>query len=99
MPRLRKKPTRWKTFNVDDLIMLILYIKNTCFFCRKVLEFATAHQINLTVREIYSDPKIMAELIERGGHRQVPYLIDEHRGVNMYESDDIINYLKENYDH
>ena len=34
---------------------------------------------------------------ETGGKAQFPYLIDENTGVKMYESDDIIEYLYENY--
>ena len=35
------------------------------------------------------------ELMEKGGKRQVPFLIDEEKGISMYESDDIIKYLEE----
>ena len=35
-----------------------------------------------------------AELIARGGKRQTPYLVDTKNGVEMYESNDIINYLR-----
>lgn len=77
--------------------MLTLYIKNTCFYCRDVLDFAASSHIDLTTKEVYSDPKVMAELIEKGGKRQVPYLTDEAHGVSLYESADIIKYLKENY--
>ena len=33
-------------------------------------------------------------LIKIGGKRQVPFLVDNERNVQMYESDDIIEYLK-----
>ena len=35
------------------------------------------------------------ELMEKGGKRQVPFLVDEENGVSMYESDDICRYLEE----
>lgn len=35
------------------------------------------------------------ELLRLGGKIQVPYLVDEKRGVRMYESGDIIRYLQE----
>ena len=33
-------------------------------------------------------------LIQIGGKRQVPFLIDTERNIQMYESKDIIEYLK-----
>ncbi len=77
--------------------MLTLYYKTTCPFCHKVMDFAAANNIELQLKDIYSDPVIMEDLIERGGKRQVPYLVDADRGVEMYESDDIVNYLRENH--
>lgn len=79
--------------------MLILYTKQTCAYCHKVRNFAVTTGITLEQKDIYADPSIMTELIERGGKRQVPYLVDERAGVEMYESDDIVNYLKMNYVH
>ena len=35
--------------------------------------------------------------MEKGGKRQVPFLVDDERGVSMYESADIIAYVKEHY--
>lgn len=33
-------------------------------------------------------------LIKMGGKRQVPFLVDTDRNIQMYESNDIIEYLK-----
>ena len=33
-------------------------------------------------------------LIQLGGKRQVPFLVDRDRNIQMYESDDIIEYAK-----
>lgn len=79
--------------------MLILYDKSTCPFCHKVLRFTERANIKLEIRDIYSDPKIMEDLIARGGKRQVPYLVDEEKNVEMYESEDIIEYLQNTYVH
>ncbi len=38
-----------------------------------------------------------AELLERGGRMQVPYLVDPNTGVEMYESTDIVEYLETTY--
>lgn len=32
-----------------------------------------------------------------GGQTQVPFLVDQSKNVTMYESDDIVAYLEENY--
>ena len=72
---------------------LILYEKTGCPWCIKVLNFAGGKGIEFELRNI-ADPKIAEELIVRGGKRQVPYLVDEKNGTEMYESADIIEYLK-----
>ena len=33
-------------------------------------------------------------LIKIGGKRQVPFLVDNERNIQMYESNDIIEYIK-----
>lgn len=79
--------------------MLTLYTKIGCPFCAKVLDFASRNDISLDTKDIYADTAAMDELIARGGKRQVPYLVDEEKGIEMYESDDIVEYLKANYAH
>lgn len=76
---------------------MILYYKPTCLYCIKVLDFAQQHGISFELRDITADPAIAQELIDRGGKRQVPYLVDTERGVEMYESGDIVAYLQEHY--
>ena len=76
----------------------ILYVKTGCPYGEKVLAYAARHGIFFEERNI-SDPSIAGELIERGGKRQVPYLVDVDEAVEMYESDDIIEYLKEKHAH
>ena len=44
-----------------------------------------------------ADDAVAAELIARGGKRQVPYLIDDERNIEMYESADIDKYLRVQY--
>jgi glutathione S-transferase len=36
-------------------------------------------------------------LLKLGGKEQVPFMVDTDKGVMMYESEDIIEYLKKNY--
>lgn len=73
--------------------MLDLYILQTCPYCKKVLAFAEENGISLNTIDI-SDSKNEETLITMGGKRQVPFLVDKDRNVQMYESADIIEYLK-----
>jgi len=77
--------------------MLILYTKIGCPFCYKVLDFVEEKGIEVDEREVYFSEEYMAELMEKGGKRQIPYLHDTDKNIQMYESDDIIEYLQENY--
>lgn len=76
--------------------MFTLFVESGCAFCARVLD--TIDELGITVeRKNIADPAVEAELIAHGGKRQVPYLIDSSRGVAMYESDDIVEYLREHY--
>ena len=78
--------------------MLTLYERPTCPYCHKV--FRAADSLGLALNKLdIGDPAVAAELIQRGGKRQVPYLVDNERGVEMYESEDIVKYLMQNYPH
>ncbi|MDO8522458.1 MAG: glutathione S-transferase N-terminal domain-containing protein [bacterium] len=72
---------------------LILYVKTGCPWCIKVLNLASEKGIEFELRNI-ADAGVADELIKRGGKRQVPYLVDKKNGAEMYESADIIEYLK-----
>jgi glutaredoxin len=53
--------------------------------------------VQFDLKDIEDDAALTAELIEKGGKRQVPYLIDTDKNVAMYESNDIIEYIRDNY--
>ena len=53
--------------------------------------------VDFDLKDIESDDAIAAELVEKGGKRQVPYLVDTDKDVAMYESNDIIEYIRDNY--
>lgn len=72
--------------------MLTLYTRAGCPFCAKVLSALHARALPFQEKDI-SNPIVAEELIARGGKRQVPYLVDEASGVEMYESDAIVAYL------
>ncbi len=74
--------------------MLTLYVKTGCPYCAKVLAVADELKIELNLKNV-ADEAIATELITRGGKLQMPYLVDGETGTEMYESGDIIEYLKE----
>jgi len=73
--------------------MLDLYILETCPYCKKVLAFAEEKGISLNKIDI-AEKTNEEVLITLGGKRQVPFLVDKERNVQMYESADIIEYIK-----
>ncbi len=70
-----------------------LYYRKDCPFCKKVLNFATENNIKLELRDVEDDNNLN-DLLNLGGKKQTPFLIDEEKNIQMYESDDIIEYLK-----
>lgn len=77
--------------------MLNLYIKTHCPYSVRVLEANEVIQAPVQIQDIVINPVLRTELLEKGGKIQVPYLEDTERGVSMYESIDIIEYLREHY--
>ena len=73
--------------------MFDLYIMETCPYCKKVLAFAEDKDIPINKVDI-ADKSNEETLITLGGKRQVPFLVDKERNIQMYESSDIIEYLK-----
>lgn len=77
--------------------MLTLYYKPTCPFCQRVLEMAENLKVDFDLQDISDDDATREALIAHGGKQQVPYLVDTEREVAMYESSDIIDYIREHY--
>jgi len=73
--------------------MLELFMLSTCPYCHKVMDFMDEHGIAYKTIDI-SNIQNEEALIKIGGKRQVPFLIDRENNVEMYESGDIIEYLK-----
>lgn len=73
--------------------MLDLYILETCPYCKKVMAFLEEKGIKYNKVDI-TDKASEEALIKMGGKRQVPFLVDNDRNIQMYESNDIIEYLK-----
>src|SRR5690349_11708536 len=78
--------------------LLELYEFEACPFCRRVREALTILDLDAM---IYPCPKngmrFRPTVIERGGKRQFPYLVDPNAGVEMYESADIVAHLFARY--
>lgn len=73
--------------------MLDLYILENCPYCDKVMNFLNEKHVQYNKIDI-SNPKCEEILIKLGGKRQVPFLVDNERNIQMYESSDIIEYLQ-----
>ena len=73
--------------------MINIFILPTCHYCNKVLTYMNEHGIPYNATDI-SKPENEEALIKIGGKRQVPFIMDKDHGVEMYESNDIIEYLK-----
>ncbi len=73
--------------------MLDLFILETCPYCQKVIEFLDKEHMKYNKIDILNKDSENS-LIQIGGKRQVPFLVDTERNIQMYESDDIIEYLK-----
>ena len=77
--------------------MLTLYFKQTCPYSQRVLGVAEELGVQFNLKNISEDTTLVDELIEKGGKKQVPFLVDPERDVSMYESNDIIEYLRKQY--
>lgn len=74
--------------------MLDLYVMETCPFCRRVIEFLENAGVDFNKRDV-SNSENHKRLLEIGGKDQVPFLADEN--IKMYESSDIIEYIKKKF--
>jgi len=87
--------------NIDEETKnLVLYQFTTCPFCIKVRKELKRLSLNIEKRDALKDPAARAELQENGGEIKVPCLriTDENsKHIWMYESDDIITYLRERF--
>ena len=73
--------------------MFDLYIMETCPYCKKVMRFLEDNKVEYNKIDI-ANPTAEDSLIRVGGKRQVPFLVDKERNIQMYESNDIIEYIK-----
>ena len=77
---------------------LELYEFEACPYCRKVREALSALDLEAIVYPCPKDgPRFRPEVTRRGGKAQFPFLVDPNTGKEMYESNDIITYLYDQY--
>lgn len=78
--------------------MIDLYIWKSCPFCRKVLqavdEMGLQEGRDYQVIDAAPGTPGREEVAKKGGKSMVPFLVDDD--TFMYESDDIIEYLRKN---
>ncbi len=78
--------------------LLELYEYEGCPYCRLVREALT--ELDLDAR-IYPCPRggkrFRPKVKEMGGKHQYPYLVDPNTGARLYESADIVAYLRKTY--
>ncbi len=77
--------------------MIQLYMRDGCPYCQKVLaatqQFGMKEGKDFTVIDAAPGTKGRDVVLDVGGKAMVPFMIDGE--VSMYESDDIVAYLKD----
>jgi len=76
--------------------MIELFILESCPYCKKVMKYLEENKIDYKKIDIANEDSERS-LVQIGGKRQVPFLVDNERNIQMYESSDIIEYLKTIY--
>jgi len=77
---------------------LELYEFEACPYCRKVREALSILDLDAVIHPCPKQgPRFREEVRRRGGKAQFPYLVDPNTGKEMYESDDIVQYLFASY--
>lgn len=75
---------------------LALYVRDWCWYCSKVRNAMKDLGVDIPLRDT-GEPHNREALLQGGGMTQVPCLRIEHAGGRvewLYESDDIIRYLR-----
>ena len=79
---------------------LTLYHMGHCPYCKRVIKVIQSSKIEITYKDLDVHEKLRKELIAGGGKQQVPCLLMTEKGKSdqwLYESQDIIDFLKKNY--
>ena len=73
---------------------LTLYYSPSCPYCHRVTDFMEKEKMKMSMKDVHEEGN-RDELIKVGGKGQVPCLVID--GKPLYESLDIIEWLKKNY--
>ena len=77
---------------------ITLYELPGCPYCAKVVDKLEQLDVEYDTVEVPGDHSERTEVEEVSGQTGVPVIVDEANGVEgMPESDDIVEYLEENY--
>ncbi|MDD3150877.1 MAG: glutathione S-transferase N-terminal domain-containing protein [Candidatus Gastranaerophilales bacterium] len=77
--------------------MLELYQFEQCPYCKRVREKLTELDLDYICRNVRHGTEKRDILMTLGGQDQVPFLMDLDKGIMMYESAEIVDYLDKNY--
>lgn len=78
--------------------MIDLFISETCPYCRKVMNYFEENNIEYNKIDTANEDNVL-RLLTIGGKDQVPFLYNEETDERLYESDDIIEYVKNKEKH
>ena len=73
--------------------MINIFMLPTCPYCKKVIDYLESTKLKYELLDI-NNQQNYDMMIQLGGKRQVPFLFDNEKNITMYESKDIIEYLK-----
>jgi glutathione S-transferase len=66
-------------------------------YCRLVREVLCELELRYVLHNVAKGSAQRDAFVARSGKMQVPYLVDPNTGVEMFESADIVAYLRETY--
>jgi len=87
--------------NTNEISNLTLYHFQACPFCARTRAAMAELGLNIEQRDIRLDADFKSELLEQGGKSQVPCLQIKKQNKEtqwLYESDVVIDFLKNNVD-
>lgn len=76
--------------------MITLYVRTGCQYCAQVLRVVDELKIPVTLKNV-GDEGVADELVQIGGKKQEPFLIDDETNTMLYESDVIEQYLRDRF--
>jgi glutathione S-transferase len=97
---LKRSPTRQHQIDAETH-HLALYHLPLCSYCLRVRRAIWRLNLQIELRNVAKEPRWAAELKGGGGKTQVPCLQIRHPDYTewLYESKDIISYLKVRFEH